>query len=279
MILRLGNSGAAVRTLQQDLNKIGSLLLIDGQFGPGTKDAVVDARSSLAAPGPPEADDALQASLAALPDLFPSLTTAGTTFIARAEISSAGAYRAKYKSPCWPGAASGITIGIGYDCQFVSPEEFRADWANVVPDVVVDALVPTIGRVGNPQLLSQVSGVAIPLPTAMTVFANRTLPKYLNQTRSIYPQLDGLSAARRTALVSLVYNRGTRLDDHDRTLRDRLEMRTIQALLAAGDPDPVADQLESMARLWDQATAAGLVLRRRAEATLWRDGFSAVQLA
>jgi hypothetical protein len=33
-----------------------------------------------------------------------------------------------------------------------------------------------------------------------------------------------------------------------------------------------------MARLWDPATAAGLIARRRREATLRRAGFAALQL-
>ena len=115
----------------------------------------------------------------------------------------------------------------------------------------------------------------VPLSAAMRVFATRSLPKYLAQTRSIYPQVDssGLTAAQRTALVSLVYNRGTDLEG-DR----RLEMRTIRDLLAAGRFDEVAEQFESMTRLWNPATTAGLIRRRRSEATLWRDGFAALQL-
>jgi hypothetical protein len=40
----------------------------------------------------------------------------------------------------------------------------------------------------------------------------------------------------------------------------------------------VAAQIESMARLWDPVRERGLIERRRAEATLWRLGFAALQL-
>ena len=55
-------------------------------------------------------------------------------------------------------------------------------------------------------------------------------------------------------------------------------MREIQRLLAAGRVEDVADQIDAMVRLWDPATAAGLITRRRREAILWRAGFAALQL-
>ena len=60
MLLRLGDSGEDVRSLQRGLNKLGAILLIDGDFGPGTRNAVIDGRAALKQPGPPEADDAFQ---------------------------------------------------------------------------------------------------------------------------------------------------------------------------------------------------------------------------
>ncbi len=79
--------------------------------------------------------------------------------------------------------------------------------------------------------------------------------------------------------MSLVYNRGARLRDADPARQDRLEMRAIQDLLAAGRFDEVADQLDAMSRLWDPATMRGLIQRRHDEAKLWRSGFAALQLA
>jgi GH24 family phage-related lysozyme (muramidase) len=79
-------------------------------------------------------------------------------------------------------------------------------------------------------------------------------------------------------LASLVYNRGTRLTDKDPVRQDRREMRTIEKLLASGEDDGVAEQLDAMSRLWDPMTQGGLVRRRHREATLWRAGFTALQL-
>jgi GH24 family phage-related lysozyme (muramidase) len=121
--------------------------------------------------------------------------------------------------------------------------------------------------------------VDAPLAAAMTVLTRRSLPTYLDRARGPYPQIDQLPPARQAALASLVYNRGAGLQDSaPRDRQNRREMREIQTLLAAGRLDEVADQIDAMVRLWDPAKAAGLIKRRRREATLWRAGFAALQL-
>jgi hypothetical protein len=276
MVLRRGDRNDSVKALQRDLNKFGSMLLVDGDFGGGTCTAVVIAREQLGRPGPADvADDELQQAVAEAPDPCPPLTAAGMTFIAREEVSDATAYQRRYQVPTCPPAPSGVTIGIGYDCRFVDRREFESDWGGLLPPAAVTQLAGVLGKEGTPDLLVPLAGVVVPLPAAMRVFATRSLPKYLAQTRSIYPQVDdpGLTPAQRTALVSLVYNRGTDLVG-DR----RLEMRAIRDLLAAGRNDEVAAQFESMTRLWNPMTTGGLIRRRRSEAMLWRAGFAAVQL-
>lgn len=278
--LTLNDTGDAVKALQRDLNKLGSLLTIDGHFGQGTQTAVVEARAVLAQPGPPSADDALIAALAAAPDPFPSITAPGATFIARTEVTGPAEYRRKNRFPTWPSAESGITIGIGYDLKAVTADQLRADWADVLSYQELARLATVCAHVGSQDRLDSVRDISVALASAMSVFARRLLPTYIGRTRSIYPQIDALSAARQTALVSLVYNRGPLLDDpkKPKVQEDRREMRAIRDLLAANNVDGVADQLESMTRLWDPQTLPGLIQRRRNEATLWRSGFTALQL-
>ena len=76
MVLRSGDRGEAVKTLQRGLNKFGSMVLVDGDFGAGTRNAVVGVREQLGRPGPPEADDDFQpaqrAVLERLPVMRPS---------------------------------------------------------------------------------------------------------------------------------------------------------------------------------------------------------------
>ena len=276
MLLKQGDNGASVKALQRGLNKLGEMVLVDGEFGTGTSAAVAGARLSLGLPGPPVADDAFQQAVLAAPDPFPPLTAAGVTFIAREEVSDGATYRRKFQRPCLPPAPSGITIGIGYDCQFTRTRaDLEADWGDVLSPDAIALLEPTLGKVGTQVLLAQAGAVSITLGDAMRVFATRSLPKYFEDTRRIYPQIAGgsLNPAQRTALVSLVYNRGT-----DLTGDRRREMKAIQGLLAAGRLADVPGQFESMTRLWKMSEAPGLIQRRRSEALLFRSGFAAVQL-
>ena len=280
MNLALHDEGEPVKVAQRHLNKLGSMLTVDGKFGPSMQLAVVDARAALAMPGPPMADDALQSALAAVPDPFVAITAPGATFIARAEVTSAKVYRDRNRFPTLP-AKSGITIGIGYDLSAVNANQLRADWGDVMPASDLDRLAACAGKKGTEQMRVSVADISVPLPGAMKVYARRSLPAYLADVRRIYPQVEALDAARQTALVSLVYNRGAALDSKTdpKFHEDRREMRAIRDLLAASTPDAIAEQFESMTRLWTTPAVAGVAQRRRDEATLWRSGFVALQLA
>ncbi len=279
MAVTKNDSSAAVKDLQRLLNKLGSMLVVDGKFGTSTDAAVVDARAALNLPPGSGADDALLAQLRGLPEPSAELTASGVTFIGIEEVSSPALYRQKYKLPDWPGADSGITIGIGYDLKFVDRSGLQADWGGLLDPGTIDRLAGVAGRTGSEALCDQVKDIEVPLPAAVRVYLKRTLPKHVAATRQAYPTLDTLPANRRTALISLVLNRGGSLQDEpgDSSQRRR-EMRQIRQLLDAGELEAVAEQFDSMARLWDR-TSRGLVERRHREANLWRNGFAALQLA
>jgi GH24 family phage-related lysozyme (muramidase) len=82
-------------------------------------------------------------------------------------------------------------------------------------------------------------------------------------TKSIYPEIDSLNEDTRGALVSMIYNRGNKLDG-DR----RKEMRAIVELVAKSDYEGIADQIERSKRLWENVGLDGLVKRREEEADL-----------
>jgi len=162
MILRQGDKGDQVKALQRGLNKLGQLLIVDGDFGGGTCDAVGAARNQLNLPGSSsEADDALQDAIAGVPDLFPPLTAAGVTFIAREEVTDARTYGTKYQTPAAPPAPSGVTIGLGYDCRFATQSQFQADWQGLLPPDALAKLETVLGKEVSPALKASVAGVLI----------------------------------------------------------------------------------------------------------------------
>ena len=165
----------------------------------------------------------------------------------------------------WPGESSGITLGIGYDLGFVTPEEFEEDWSPYLTADDIARLKTAIGVSGEAahQRASEFSDINVTWDDSVEVFKNRTLPLYSQRTEAAFPGVDQLPADAQGALVSLVFNRGAGMDG-DR----RREMRAIRDAVAAGDLQEIANQIRAMKRLWIGKGVDGLLKRRDAEADL-----------
>jgi len=259
---------AKLEGLQALLNKVGGLLKVDGQTGRNTRRAIADARALAGLPPGEEADRELIAFLMAAPDPSPDLPTEGVTFIAREEVGGRDFYEAHTTMPHWPEGASGITIGVGYDLRF-SEDIFEEDWGDKLPPAVLAELRPHLGAQGSRVEADALSHIRVPWTTAWQVFIKRSLPLQVERTRGTYPTLDRLPGLCRSVLVSLVFNRGTRLTDSPGK-DTRREMRQIRTVLDEDRPEGVAEQLLSMQRLWPNVR--GLRDRRAREAELWRKG-------
>ena|SRR2546423_1480922 len=165
----------------------------------------------------------------------------------------------------WPGGESGITIGVGYDLGFVTPEQFEKDWTPYLSSDEIERLKDVIGLSGDRarQRAGEFRDIKIKRADAEQVFKERTLPLYSQRAENALPGIDQLPPAAQGALVSLTFNRGTAMDG-DR----RREMRAIRDAVAAGDLQQIANQLRSMKRLWEGKGLDGLLKRRDAEADL-----------
>lgn len=165
----------------------------------------------------------------------------------------------------WPGESSGITLGIGYDIGFVTPEQFEEDWSPYLTSEEIERLKTAIGLSGQEarQRASEFSDIQIKRADAVEVFKERTLPLHSKRTEDALPGVDQLPANTQGALVSLIFNRGTAMVG-DR----RREMRAVRDAVAAGDLQEIADQIRAMKRLWVGKGVDGLLKRRDAEADL-----------
>jgi len=188
------------------------------------------------------------------------------------EIGGRAYYDKKLQAPIWAGGESGVTIGMGYDLGFNSDKQFMLDWSGVINLNFINALRPTIGIKGiqaKAMLKGEVLNVRIPYNTAYEVFVKSSLPRYYAMTKKIYPNMDLLNDDTKGALVSVVYNRGNRLEGDS-----RIEMRAIVDLIATQDYEGIAEQIEKSKRLWEGKGLDGLVTRRESEADLVRESMA-----
>lgn len=188
------------------------------------------------------------------------------------EIGGRAVYDKKYQKPIWAGGDSGCTIGIGYDMGYNTEKQFLADWSSNLNLNFINALRPLCGLKGEQvrgMIKGEVLNVRIPYNTAYEVFVKSSLPRYYAMTKKIYPNMDLLNEDTQGALVSMVYNRGNKLEGDSRA-----EMRAIVDLIAKQDYEGIAEQIEKSKRLWEGKGLDGLVVRREAEADLVRDSMA-----
>jgi GH24 family phage-related lysozyme (muramidase) len=195
-----------------------------------------------------------------------------TDLIIQHEVGGRAYYEKKLQAPIWAGGESGVTIGMGYDLGYNSEKQFMADWSGIINLNFINALRPTIGIKGiqaKAMLKGEILNVRIPYNTAYEVFVKSSLPRYYAMTKKIYPNMDLLNDDTKGALVSVVYNRGNRLEGDSRA-----EMRAIVDLIAKQDYEGIAEQIEKSKRLWEGKGLDGLVTRRESEADLVRDSMA-----
>lgn len=190
------------------------------------------------------------------------------------EDSDQAYYTRHYQHFDWPQGASGPTIGIGYDCGYVAPDEARADWTGIVSDDVIAHIVAACGIKGEAArsfVASRGSSVTIPWDQALAEFQQREMPKWEAHVTAALPSTDKLSGDSFGALVSLAYNRGASFSAPDPR---HAEMRAIKAHMAALEFAKIPGEFLSMRRLWPQG--GDLWRRRGHEAALFQKGLAPV---
>jgi peptidoglycan hydrolase-like protein with peptidoglycan-binding domain len=271
--IRLNDQGPAVELAQDLLNRAGAILVDDGKYGAASGHAVREFRRARGLPDSTDVDAAVWTLLTALPLPNPDIPTRAVAFIAREEVSGRDYYDRFCTRPTWPGGASGLTIGVGYDLGYQS--DFARDWADLLSPVELARLKPWIGIKGSEASTGpgRLTGMSVPWHAAWEGYIRRTLPQEVRKTRATFTAPVGRRLPKLCLgmLVSLVYNRGTAMQD-DSVNDRRREMRQIRDAVTSGCYDEVPDLLRSMRRLWPAGN--GLRARRDREAEMFEQGLS-----
>jgi hypothetical protein len=188
------------------------------------------------------------------------------------EIGGKAYYEKVLQRPIYPGGESGVTIGLGYDLGYNTEKQFIEDWSNKIALNFINALKPVIGLKGEKAKLSlkgEILNVRVPYISAYEVFVQKSIPRYFKMTKAIYPALETLNEDTQGALVSMVFNRGNKIEGDSRR-----EMKAIVELVAKKDYKGIAEEIEKSKRLWEHKGLDGLVIRRESEADLIRDSIA-----
>ena len=190
------------------------------------------------------------------------------------EIGSRRQYEHAYAWPLWPGGASGVTVGIGYDIGYVDSAGLHRDWQGEIPASQIDRLTECCGvSHGSAQRLApRFRDIIVPWDAAMDVFRRRNMPEYGRRVLGAFRKSEGLHQHCFGALFSLVYNCGASMTD--RQPGDRQEFRNIRDHLISGDVKRIPAEFRSMKRRWEGTTLTGLIKRREAEARLFEAGLA-----
>lgn len=201
------------------------------------------------------------------------ISKAAFDLIVAEEVSGEAVYRKRYTRPEWPGGASGVTIGIGYDVGYASEARLIADWSGHIPAAMIGVLTAACGVKGAAAktLCAEIRNlVDVPWEAAIAVFETVDVPRWESLVRQKLANTELLHPDSLGAEVSLAYNRGASFGDAG----DRYsEMRAIAADMQARAFALIPGEFRAMKRLWPNV--AGLKGRREREAALFERGLKA----
>ncbi|MEI6654289.1 MAG: hypothetical protein WCP45_05940 [Verrucomicrobiota bacterium] len=184
--------------------------------------------------------------------------------IIRYETGGMAEYNATLQHPEVPPGASGITIGIGYDLGYNTPNQIAADWSGVLPAPQVARLQSVAGKTGAAAraALVRVKDIRVPWEAALKVYETRTVPRFARDTVRAYPGVLNLPNHMQGVMLSTSFNRGTAFSPYDR----RRELVWSRDDIAAGRIARLPSYQLQMRRLWP--SVAGLQRRYAAHAGL-----------
>lgn len=202
------------------------------------------------------------------------VTKKGIDQLIEFEISSESYYNKKLKNPIWPKGQSGITIGIGYDLGYTTVKDFLSDWGGRILEKEIKLLTTVVGLKGEKanQSLNKVKNIEIKYVDAKEVFYIKTLPKYAKETANAFPGILNLFPDAQSMLLSVIYNRGNKINAPQTGIDAGKEQREIRRLinnnLKEKDIEAISQQILLMKRLVNPQIHPGLITRRNKEAEI-----------
>ncbi len=194
-------------------------------------------------------------------DLIVQEETGGRSYYERTEVH-----------PDWPGGASGVTIGCGFDCGYASAQDIVQAWGDILPASMVSEIQTVAGIRGFPARshAADLRGiVSVPWDSALKVFFKNDVPHWTATVLQALPNAKFLSGNSLGALVSLAFNRGASFAlPGDRYL----EMRNIRTHMMTQNYKAIPAEFRAMQRLWPHNP--DLRNRREHEAALFERGLS-----
>jgi len=183
------------------------------------------------------------------------------------EVGGGEAYYNKFlKRFTWPGGESGPTIGIGIDTAYYSANEISNIFDFLKEDQIklIQGAKDKTGASGKEYTKTlQAANIEVSWDQATKIFKSLTWPKFAAAAERTFPGLIDLKDDAYGAIVSLVFNRGTRMVGDSRK-----EMRNIKSLIPDKNYNAIAKEVIKMKRLWEGKDLDGLLARRDAEAKL-----------
>lgn len=194
-----------------------------------------------------------------------ALSREGYNLILKHEVGGGAAYYSRYLvRPTWPGGASGVTIGVGYDLGYNTRDQIAADWRSLSPEAV-RRLQSVAGVKGTPasRVATTLRSLSIPWDVAEKVYQERTIPRFTRLTERAYAGTSTLHPHIQSAMLSWVFNRGEGITGSARD-REKRAMRTD----IPNRSDRLPTHFRASKRIWIGRNLDGLIRRREDEARL-----------
>ena len=183
-----------------------------------------------------------------------------------------------YQRPQWPGYASGVTVGFGYDLGYHTKADVQRDWEGVANPSELLAMMQVVGVTGNraQSLASQIkSQVHLDWNESQKVFERITLPEWSAKTAKAYRiARDDLHPDCNGALVGNTFNRGEAISSEGRSREKYL----IREALRRENYSVIPGLFREQRKYWPGTSGSnGLQTRRSEEADLFQKGLDAMK--